>query len=1130
MKHTHLFFFLALLASACTDKLLDEFYGNNGDLDDDGMVFSLNVQEQADLAYEQGGTRAATSPGDTAATEVEDPTFGPRLFDGGVEGMKVYALQLPFVGIHPKTVASGIAPETRASVDAIIPAGNNQLTFHDSLTIWGYAYNDDGTYSRELFGQRLLKKIRGWRSSVHWPYDNGQATKMRFYAVSPSLEELEDLQVKAAPTYNSPPVFSYTIPDDPDEQRDLLYGESDEIDVQAGPPTGTGRYENTGTTEKEQHLGDDDKTVTLNFKHLLTTIRFAQGRIPVGAKITKIGLYHIKNEGTYRPQDVDNVVLPMPGLGDTGLGNWVVPSGEGGTGSYEIDVDAWTAANYTPGGQSPTTSTLNFENVYKNTAGENEYITDKVLFVMPHIVTQAAQLQVTIDMGDGKGERKLTSSLIGCYWKKGYTITYYITIGNIKGDYYLLVEPSTYQTSDPVTTAPKADETGDETKYLKGEAATEHSNAQTTGSFIIHSFRNYKNYSTAATEGTEMGKGLNVHKGVDWKLNGFSTTLDGEYSLDFKTSGKELTFFADWLQSFTGWGGIESSSTTPQAGGDNVEIKYTLAAQSAAMTKNHRDILQGNPTAVTRDLSTTFPSNLKDGTDMGKQESANCYIVNAAGVYKFPLVYGNAIDGGLKTGASLNSVCVDHLGKPIQHGNIYEQVNAGYYNPSPIDLPLTAVEIEDGGKKKVQTITIEYPPMKDESSAFQAELIWQDVEDLVASISFEKYPAGNLTTPDLLTNVGYANFQISTENKIQPANFVIALTGWRKTTTTTTVYSDEECNTSISSTESSVYQKDILWTWHIWVTDEVYYNSGIDYAGTSPTDTDPYSPYYDKTAYPSYYSNSKIVTLLDANNVETSKILPVNLGWVPDKMDFYYYAPREIWAEIEQQVDGVGNGNKIHLKIRQESIPELVTGTSMVYQWGRPTALPMKLRVDGTTARTLYNATTDISASFAAADIASPAEAISNPTKMAQGWNPTADYWSGSTKTLYDPCPPGFQMPAGSVFTVFSMTGADTADGTKLNMRPSEGASNKGGYFYTKAHTALTDDNRYDPKVYMPATGYWSGDNYTQTNPAVGYYWTNERTKSLQLWPMGDSNGYIYFEKTDLTGEKALPVRPVKSN
>ncbi|MBQ9641642.1 MAG: hypothetical protein IJV06_08785 [Bacteroidaceae bacterium] len=1113
MKHISPIFFLALLASACTDKLLDEFYGNNGDFDDDGMVFSLNVQEQADLAYEQGGTRAATLPGDTAATEVEDPTFGPRLFDGGVEDMKVYALQLPFVGIHPKTVASGIAPETRASVDAIIPAGNNQITFHDSLTIWGYAYNDDGTYSRELFGQRLLKKIRGWRSSVHWPYDNGQATKMRFYAVSPSLEELEDLQVKAAPTYNSPPVFSYTIPDDPDEQRDLLYGESDEIDVQAGPPTGTGRYENTGTTEKEQHLGDDDKTVTLNFKHLLTTIRFAQGRIPVGAKITKIGLYHIKNEGTYYPQAVDNVVLPMPGLGDTGLGNWVVPSGEGGTGSYEIDVDAWTAENYTPGGQSPTTSTLNFENVYKNTDGENEYITDKVLFVMPHIVTQAAQLQVTIDMGDGKGERKLTSSLIGCYWKKGYTITYYITIGNIKGDYYLLVEPSTYQTTGEIE-APKAGETGDETKYSTGSMSAEHSNAQTTGSFIIHSFRNYKNYSAGEPSG------VNVHERAGWRVNGFSPTNDSEDSKYGYTANNRPA----WLMSITGWknvsnavGESEGTKMPTNSSGDNQLIDYIIAPQSPVYTANHKTVLNGHAeveASIDFDLSRTFPDKTATGTPMASESgtgpinTANCYIVNAAGTYKFPLVYGNSFKNGAES-PNTTDAFVDHIGEKITHAYILDQIKE--YSSRDVVTILSSTE------KRITSIKYD----DGTHSGLSAELLWQDVEGLVSDLALD-YPS---------SSGGFMKFRVNKAN-IQPGNCLVALKANKKFTKI--VVKEDGKDDVIEQDWTASPTSEILWTWHIWVTDEVYPNAEMTIdVNPGVTDDAGVKDNLQKKAEELYlsYNSDKSTKIVTLNDDATKQILPVNLGWVPDNMEWGIYQPREVWVEIEQLNEiNVTTGNKIHLKIRQEAIPELVTGTSMVYQWGRPTALPMKLRVDGTTARTLYDGTTDISASFAAADIASPAEAISNPTKMAQGWNPTADYWGGSAKTLYDPCPPGFQMPAGSVFSVFSMTGTDTADGTKLNMRPSEGASNKGGYFYTKAHTALTDDNRYDPKVYMPATGYWSGEGYTQTNPAAGYYWTNERTKSLQLWPVGDSNGYIYFGKTDLTGEKALPVRPVKSN
>ncbi|MBQ9361803.1 MAG: hypothetical protein IJT97_00095 [Bacteroidaceae bacterium] len=1127
-QHISLILFAAVLATACTDKLFDEIQSNPLNNDTDGMVFSLNVQEQCDLMYESGNTRATKS--DTATTLSEDPTFGPRFFSGDNMGLKLYALQLPFVGIHPKTVAAGLSAETRASVDAIIPAGNNTLTFHDSLTVWGYT--DKG---RTLFNQILMKKVVGWRSSVHWPYDRIGVPEeqknpqyMRFYAVSPSMESLEDMQVIASPNYNSPPVFSYKIPNDPAQQRDLLYGESGDIDIQAGPPSGVGRYENTTESEKEQHLGDDDKTVTLNFKHLLTTVRFAQGRIPAGAHITSVALYNIKNEGTYYPMAEDNVVLPMLGLGDTGLGNWVTT--ESTTGTYVIDTD-FTSEQYTPGNQAPTTSPLNHENVYQTAGNENVYITDKVLFVMPHIVTTAAELQVTIDMGDGKGDRKLKASLLGCYWKKGYTITYYITIGEIKGDYYLLVEPSATETG--TISAPKAGETGTELKGSQSTNATEHSTTITHGAFTIHSYQNYKDYSVGESAG------INVHNRTAWRVNGFSFTGEAD---TYNAANRPA-----WLESITGWtspgseGVSEGAKTPDNVTGDNQTISYSLKAQSYAYTTNHATVLDNNLNVSNLDLSRYYPngsssaaSPMADGSPYNNglpYNTANSYIVNAEGTYKFPLVYGNAIQNGLVVVDNPSDIFVDHLGKAIANADIRQQV----YSYPEISLSATQKrEFGYGG-----TVTKRNGSSVNFDDDFTAEIIWQDANGVFSYDGFSMPASG----------YGYFSFRVAGTGVIKPANCVIALKGKKRTRTLNYVENTDthEWEWKVLSdeddwTKSSGY--DILWTWHIWLTDEVYPNSEQKVPSTGLV--------YDETlkqnlrrpfdeVYPSYYNGGKLATL--ANNNKT--ILPVNLGWVPDNLTFGLYLPREIWVEIEQlgKDNATSTGNKVHLKIRQEAIPELITGTSTVYQWGRPTALPMKTKLDGTS-RTIYNAASaDITSSFSAAAITSAAEAIGNPTKMAIDWSPaTANLWNFDTgnKTLYDPSPVGFQMPAGSVFSVFSLTGAD-GNGNVLNMRTAEGASSKGGYFYTQDHSesGLIDANRYDPKVYMPATGAWR-DDYTLQSTNFGQYWTSEpasgsgeddlkKAKSMQIWPIKEESGFIKFGAETIEKEYALPVRPMQT-
>jgi hypothetical protein len=139
--------------------------------------------------------------------------------------------------------------------------------------------------------------------------------------------------------------------------------------------------------------------------------------------------------------------------------------------------------------------------------------------------------------------------------------------------------------------------------------------------------------------------------------------------------------------------------------------------------------------------------------------------------------------------------------------------------------------------------------------------------------------------------------------------------------------------------------------------------------------------------------------------------------------------------------------------------------------------------------------------------------------------------WNSETKTVYDPCPPGFRVPPARVFYGFSKKDGDTGSdktivvGTgdeagKMNMWPDtqdlngvtqrSGVRSKGAYFYCKPN----ETERYGDVVYMPATGEWHGnksvgtklqDNGEQLNQPVGIFWTsdyhnNEDSKACALW------------------------------
>ena len=1070
-----------LLCASCTDDLISNSTSDAAD-DADGIAFGVSVVEQADMIYDYGRTRAAAGePALDSATIVAN-TFGAHAMEGDNPwGMNIHRMPLPFVGIHPGSASTDKEQlATRAPLSEI--AGND-LLFHDSLTIWGYT--DKG---RELFSNILLKKIRGWRSSVHWPYDkevtkvvtSGQLNPeyMLFYAFSPALEEL-DITLKNSPGYGTAPIISFVVPEEPAEQRDLLYGCSAAVNVQAGPTpgyggSGTGYYEGQASTQKEQHLGQDDKTVALTFKHILTAVRFAQGKMPVGVTIKRITLAHIANKGEYNPSS----------------STW----GLSGT-------------NYSTYTIYPNKSITSYE--------ENVYIDgDSVLFLMPQTLVEGAELQIVLTEASAPTvERTLKCSLKDDVWNPGYTVTYKVTIGELKGDYYLVLDTGTGD-----VTIPKHGDTGNETKYRNGAATHETSTSTTSGSFIIHSFRNAKDYSTSSS-------GTNKHQKADWKMTGFSWDgTDGTYSANNRPA---------WLQSITGWTNVSNEvgqsagNQTPSGAQGQQTIDYVLEAQSYTHKTTHSTVLASDPAVSNFDLSSHQPDGTTSTGTSKTCESANCYIVNATGTYKFPAVYGNSLSGSTVKNYTTPNIFKDHTGADIRYGNIYKQINS-----YPVQ---ESAATKDGANWKKTFTQITYNKTADALPT--QEIIWQDVKGLftcglTASSGSTADPC--FTTKD--TGFGYVEFTVS---KAQPGNCVIALKGKRRTVVTERTYSDEACTTQVGSdkviSNTLADEAEILWTWHIWMTDEVYPNQtatevGLANGAVTNDATQRSDPSKTKTMdelYPSYYNGSKIVQLSNYEGTSTG-MLPINLGWVPDNDAFGLYQQRDTWVEIQLKD---APDKKVHFHIHQDAMPDLITGTSTMYQWGRPTALPMVKTMANAT-RTVYDKSgTNITASF---EVVTPTsgnnttnnipEAIKNPTKMihvsANHWWKDGNnhlYWN-TAKTLYDPCPPGFQVPAIAVFTGMT-TGAplSTEESDKLNMwlTPTpEYGDKKGGYFYATKHTepVTSVSDRYGPKYYFPSTGYYSGNansgvlSERYNDRSVGTVWTTDHSYSDAKWA-----GIIYF-------------------
>lgn len=1025
----------AVMFTACSDELFDI---SENSAEYKGIPFMVTTEEMGHEVVNMGSTRSGeANPGipDEGDRFVERPLQGDNTF-----GLKVHKQPVPLMGFNSgavKAAATGnsagepaisqaqgqgqVQGQTRAAANEVVATSG--INFHDSLTIWGYTSNNT-----KLFDQILLTKVRNWRNSVEWPYNQGNY--MRFYAVAPSLESIN--MSATGGSYATSPTLTYTLPEKPNELLDVLYGESSNISIASGPAG------SVTTNPQQENLGKDNKFVELQFRHILTAVRFSQGTIPSIVTINSISISGSKVEGTYNPAETDDATVTQ--------GKWTL-------------------------GTATRTYTVSASHVGTGVAGATDVPIEgtPTLFLLPQTLPSDALLTVNLteDLGgEQTKQHTLTCSLESDLWKKGYTVDYKITVGRMESGYYLSTSTD--------------------------EINLEHSANAVSSKLGVNSYRLYYDYSSGAKVAS--------YTPVTWDIQ--EVSADGsEYVPWINRTSKGLS----WITDFRG----VLNADTHYDGGNNATASFTVAGQTMALRTTHDNVLSGNPTTGDNqvDLSTTYPY-ANGGTH--SKEPANCYIINRIGTYKFPLVYGNMTEDNL----TQKDCFKDHQGSTITKYQIKNQIGANT-NPGNSHSNGEYVWSRAGYSDKGIEGTL------------RATLLWQDTKDFISSVVLNESQGENAE--------GEIQFQIG---KSVPANAVIALQA-RKVET----YAAEEW------TEKSVHtygEWETLWTWHIWMTDEVYRNEGT-------SDENSYDAYFvngskSKNEAGKYVKGDHIATLQDYDTPSTTyDILPVNLGWVPDDDNFGLYEPRSVWIKLKQ----TDTDNTTEVKITQEARQELYTGTGTVYQWGRPTAFPAIHNLAGTV-RTIYDIDNkNVTSKFVLAQSTNGGDAIANPYEVLQ-WetNPnswfdvsSADYatanamWSSTEKTVYDPCPPGFRVPKGDVFKVFSKTGATVTTGKaeddetgKLNMWPdaqdlngttqTSGQRSKGGYFYCKKHTGdIPAADRYNVNkvdmVYMPATGEWHGNKAVgtqlqekseQLNQTNGLFWTSDYnnedkdSKAAVLW------------------------------
>ncbi len=542
----------------------------------------------------------------------------------------------------------------------------------------------------------------------------------------------------------------------------------------------------------------------------------------------------------------------------------------------------------------------------------------------------------------------------------------------------------------------------------------------------------------------------------------------------------------DWTVSYR-----DPNSTTYSDHCDWLECVYdpTSTAHERAVTfrvpeeevwKNMREI--DIDSALQNTAPKSGPYNLADWggakDKYGVQCTANCYLIDAPGTYMLPMVYGNSIHNGLTNANSYK----------FTGSSDANNILRTFKNHLKDDITDPYIKNNKHGGVNLQPKS--------------ASVIWQDENGLIENVRYDDTAYGGM---------GGIIFSVPTA-KICQGNAIIAVKDAAGT---------------------------VMWSWHIWVT-------RFD---------------FDKTIkVTSYDTNLKF------------DVMSVNLGWCsPHKFKIRYFKRRECVVKFT-----AGNLSD-SITIVQESHMAFPRGNNVYYQWGRKDPFigtnsnwQNKVRYDGAgkeygvwdnpprltddnpndTTLNQYRLTTREALHLM---IQKP-DTWHNPKRRCTGvikdkngkdsvylWasdNKTyANLWEGKSaknlgmtfKTVYDPCPVGYQIGTPNSVCGFTSIGENTNDKDYwMDVRFENILTGNPAFNPTAEYNAdngiyefYTNREKYQ-SIIFPETGYRDWDSFAGVYGFgyIGYVWLAGNRLN------DDNNSYNFeFSRADITTGLAY-VRP----
>ena len=422
----------------------------------------------------------------------------------------------------------------------------------------------------------------------------------------------------------------------------------------------------------------------------------------------------------------------------------------------------------------------------------------------------------------------------------------------------------------------------------------------------------------------------------------------------------------------------------------------------------------------------------KDVTDLLAKRNKALKDATALGSASAPYDLSlHNVQGATIARSTANSYVISapgHYRIPLVYGNAIENgaTNANsYISHAAAGDPNVLYNFKDHAGANITDPWIEKTNGGANASVDGAEIVWADAANLVHSPSIAH-----------VGGEGFLDFEVKASD-IQSGNAVVAV---KKGGTT-------------------------VWSWHLW------------FAPKDALDKIPVTNHQGKI-----YNFTKEA-----------------LGWKPTQWSGSTYdKPRTVKVKVVQTIKNNGVAQETVINITQNP-GNVKKGATTLYQFGRKDAFPGVAKADLAAGS---NFTEN------AGDNMTISNNIQNPDKFyiygSSVWTNYGYYnlWSADNtvtggynqgndnpvvKTVYDPCPVGFKMPANNAFTGFTTTGLNSTSQSEMNVDGTDDwqqwTNNFGHNFWTNSSKTAT--------INVPASGYRNinvGSLYAVGDG--GYYWS----------------------------------------